>query len=912
MLSAVYDGHINSNTYNLLNLNNQVVGRWGIRNFSPKTRVVLAGTADLRYDYLYFLKQWWDQNRGIDNYPFDIVNYHFYSTTSHPPIDGSSPTFATWEEFYRGRRYFDVGGGAFPESSNVNLRGRIGRVLMNRATPPANFYQNNTPLFPNKPTWITEFGYDTKGQTAISITPFCGMDAQTIQGQWVTRYFLEASAVREGGLYVDKVFMYELNDDPSLGNGLFGNTGLLKTDGSPKKSWYHLLTLKSVLDRSRFGATNTAYDEAFLQNGTMMLADDPRIYVYNNTLSQKTIVAWVPKGEAADCATIQYDGAILLRKSTFINDEKPTVQIIEVVENDEDGRRTQVDPSLIESHVATLPGGNTEVAYWRINGIRPGDTHLTLTETPLYLRINQQYMESDRVVPPVDALVVRCLGCRTYRLDWKIPTGADYGYYAVYYQTYACGGAVPSFDPQRATLLYDRLPGNSTSAVVADLDISSSEPGACYVFWVIPYGRMWNTSNVIRVTYSPVDMTNPDVAAASTVTIETPFNTCGPCASIASNSQLTITQNPWGDNSFLLGEFYNAVHPPAETEVCNELIGIAPPSNFGLQLNNNQTVQFVIDFNQPQYINILYFFYSTGNGRVTIEYQTDCCPSWSKLKPIDIQDGSTGAFNNFWYSIANTFFNKYPIEKLRITIEGLPETGLNIKRFYFCTEPAPDNCAGDSPHAQQPDELLTPATDAQADYVDTHSAVIKWSAARRFINNQETDPIHRYDVRYGIATDVAGDIVQPVEVAYEGREWGGDNELPLAPLVPNTTYYVDIVPSIEADACLRNQPPQRVVFTTLPEPGQERAAPASRTQPTEVQLSPNPATDHLMLQVPPDTYTEYRLLHVNGVHIRTGYLPAQSDTHRIALRDLPDGVYVLSLIGSNQPIWSKAFVVSKK
>jgi hypothetical protein len=62
MLSAVYDGHINSNTYNLLNLNNQVVGRWGIRNFSPKTRVVLAGTADLRYDYLYFLKQWKDQN----------------------------------------------------------------------------------------------------------------------------------------------------------------------------------------------------------------------------------------------------------------------------------------------------------------------------------------------------------------------------------------------------------------------------------------------------------------------------------------------------------------------------------------------------------------------------------------------------------------------------------------------------------------------------------------------------------------------------------------------------------------------------------------------------------------------------------------------------------------------------------
>lgn len=917
MLSAVYDGNKNSSAFEIRNANNQTVGHWGIHNLSPNTKVVLAGTADMRYDYLHFMRVKWDELRGPGDYPFDVVNYHFYSTTTHPAINDNTSTNpnATWDAFYRGRTFFGNGQGAFPESDNVNLRARISKLLSDRYATPSDFYGDNVSLFPDKPTWITEFGYDTKGTTATSVVPFCGFDAQTIQGQWITRYIMEASAARSlsGGLVVEKVFMYELNDDPSLGNGLFGNSGLLKTDGSPKKSWFHLRTLKSVLDATRFTKTNSDYSVAFLKDGVVLSADDPRLYTYSlasTSSNGPTIAAWVPKGKNDDCELIKYKGAILIKKLTSqINEPKPTIQAIEVMEHDEDGRRTKIDPSLIESVTLVTPNNET-FNYWQINGIRPGDAQITLTETPIYLRVNQPFSESDRVPLPVENLAATCLGCNAAQLTWTKPVGQSYAYYSVYYQAIENNAPVPAFDPQAAILVVDRLPGSVTDAIVTDL-----ENNVKYVFWVVPYTQNKNGGASSGVfTYTPVDMSVPEEGRHFVV--KNDFN-CSSCGIPFDQSQVSITQNPWVDPNnptpFPLTAFWEALFPPDPATICSDLMNGASATPFGIQVGDGKTLQFIVDFDEPKYIDALYIFYATGTGRITIEYQEDCCDKWIKFNQIDTKDLSQGTANFFWYRIVNTLLNKVRIEKLRFTIVGLPETGINLKRFYLCARTAPDLCAEDAVQVVSQDELITPPTDAEVKYVDTHSAMVGWNPARHFVNNQEQNPLHRYTVRYGITTDAAGEIIQPTIRNYDGPEWGGDNELPLSPLVPNTTYYVDIFPDPEVYPCIKSaKPVARLRFTTLPtEKNAERSALNNEVSVTPLLLSPNPAGDVLRVQVPTNTYAQYRILHVNGVLIREGMLPFKQNLHEIGLKDLPNGVYIIALTGPAVPPEAKAFVIHR-
>jgi hypothetical protein len=887
MLSAVYDGNQNSSFYKITNASG-TIGHWGIHNLSPDTKVVLAGTADLRYDYLYFMRKKWDELRGPGNYPFDIVNYHFYSTTSHPGIDQGN-----WNEFYRGRTFLGFGQGAFPESDNIRLRERIQKITGDRNNPDNPYYPGGGKLFPDKPTWITEFGYDTKGPTPISIESFCGYDAQTIHGQWITRYFLEASAA--GG--IDKVFMYQLNDDPALGNSLFGTSGLLKADGTPKKSWYHLQTLKSVLDATRFSSTNSNLDVAFLRNGQIMPADDPRIYTYvfeNGNLQTPTIVAWVPRGKSADCDAIRYKGALLIEKA-YPSEPKPVIQAIETGDFDEDGQRTKIELGLID--VYTAPSGKK---YWRINGIHHGDTQATLTETPVYFRVNQSLNESDPVPPPVDHLTGNCLGCNAVRIKWTIPQGVHYAWYALYYQEIECSTTNPVFDPQKATMFADHLPGNCTEAVIPGL---KQDGTICYLIWVVPFVSAQNGGPSGVYTYSPVGMSQP-IATHHYFILAA--GSCRPCDISFQASQVTITQDPWGGSSYLRDQFFESILPANQTVECDELASDTPPSNFGILVSNNNTLQFVLDFGQPKMIDALYLYYKSGAGRISIEYMRDCCPQFIQIPPIDIKDATQGV-NQFWYRMVNSILNQQRVEKLRITITGLQETGIVLNRIYFCTHPASDLCPGNNTASQ---EQVLPASNVILKHLDAYSALITWNTAYQLINNTEHVPITAYTIRYSISIDAAGQLVLPQSFQYSGPDWGGDNEFALSPLVPNTTYYVDIVPDAAAYPCLKSLPAGRIAFTT-PAIHNERGNTSTYIAPPEVTVFPNPAQGTLNIQLPTDTYTDYRINRVNGVQVLAGLLNEQENQQRISLKDLQEGIYVLVLTGTNVARYTKAFIVMR-
>jgi len=436
-----------------------------------------------------------------------------------------------------------------------------------------------------------------------------------------------------------------------------------------------------------------------------------------------------------------------------------------------------------------------------------------------------------------------------------------------------------------------------------------------YVFWVVPYTQNKNGGASSGLfTYTPADMSTPE--EGQHFVVKNDFN-CSSCGIPYTQSQVTITENPWFDPNnptpFPLTAFWEALFPPDPATICSDLMQGANPAAFGIQVGDGKTLQFVVDFDVPQYIDALYIFYATGTGRITIEYQEDCCDKWIKFNQIDAKDLSQGATNFFWYRIVNTLFNKLRIEKLRFTIVGLPETGINLKRFYLCTRPAPDLCAGDALQTASTDELITSPADAEVKHVDTHSAMIGWNAARYFIQNEEQNPLHHYTLRYGITTDAAGDIIQPTIRHYDGPEWGGDNEIPLSPLVPNTTYYVDILPDPAFYPCIRSaQPVARLRFTTLStERNAGRGASEREASPVPLLLSPNPAGDLLRVQVPPNTYSQYRLLHINGILIREGMLPIQANLHEIGLKELPNGTYVLALTGPGVVAQAQAFVVHR-
>jgi hypothetical protein len=900
LMSAVYDGNKtnagNDPNFLIKNTNGSSTGKyWGIRNLSAaNTKVILAGTADMRYDYFHFLKKEWDK-MGRTTYPFDVINYHIYSTNSHPDIPATEglDNFA-WNQFYHGRAFFKGGDykGIYPESPNVNLRARLKKLLFDRNTTPsfaATFgLENAGKLFENKPTWITEFGYDTQTGTnsGLDIEPFANFDAQTIQGQWLTRYIMEASAA----VGIDKVFMYELNDDPGLNNNQFGSSGLLDGHGMQKKSWYHIRTLKSVLDMTHFDKTNEQNGLLFLETDatTPLLVDVPRIYSYvfnNNITTTPTLAAWIPKGEGAE-----FYGSLLLDKSKYPS--ITSIQVIEVVEFDEDGKRTKIDPSLITSKSIGLDN------YWSINGIRPGDTYIKLTETPLYLRINQPNSESDKEIKPVQNLKASCLGCNSVKLNWEIPNGPRYSYYSIYYQEIECVPTVLTpiiFNSGNFVLSEERLIGTATSAVIPNL-----LKDHCYRFWVVPFTQNLNGGLSAPATYSSADMNVPSInehyvnfKIDCSVSCEVPFT----------KENVKITINP-GYGTYETDGFYDAILPSGD--ICNQLeTGITP--GYGIGVPGGKTLQFTIKLNETSYIDAMYIHYKSGTGRIKIEYLRDCCNEYLPAQTIDFNDNTQG-INNVWYRIVNSNFNREKAESLRITIDGLLEIGLNLGSILLCARPAPEKC-----FTEELSSLTTTSVEnPTVKYLDTNSALITWDAAKQYEDNIEIAPINQYILKYGIATNQFGEIVQAEEIKTETPEWGGDIEVPLVTLEPNTTYFVDIAPDQEAYPCLPFFPkPLRFSFTT---PDMEKELTEGRSIQIKqdlpsVNISPNPAVDFLEVNVPKESYDRYILTYSNGIHIRQGNLTGLSTT--LPLKGLANGMYLITLIGEKYRTQTKAFVVNQ-
>lgn len=205
---------------------------------NPATQLVMAGLSDLKSDYVNALRYWCDQNRN-GNIPWKVVNAHVYAQ------DLKAKKAISPEAFGLDRKVAD-----FVDNARANM--------------------------PQAQVWLSEFGYDRRGDSPQSVMPFDKYTADEVQAIWLLRSFLLLSST---GL--DKAFQYMIRD--TKGKGLYTSSGLYKL-GTEKiellESWYYLKTLRNALGTYHF------------VKKLPTSSSDIYVYEFQNSEGQKAYAVW--------------------------------------------------------------------------------------------------------------------------------------------------------------------------------------------------------------------------------------------------------------------------------------------------------------------------------------------------------------------------------------------------------------------------------------------------------------------------------------------------------------------------------------------------------------------------------------------------------------------------------------------
>ncbi len=274
MSSADLDGNLNKMGSNR-----------GINANGGKNKLVMAGLANPKTDYLNALKYWCDKNRKGD-FAWDVINYHRYSNSAGLPDNQPKE-------------------GICPEKGNVYSEAKEIVDFRNKHLPDVE-------------VWISEFGYDTENSPQ-QCKPIGGKNSELVQADWLIRSYLLLSAAG-----IDKAFQYMIRDFAKT--GLYATSGLYSTTLKDKPflrpAWNYINTLKCALLDSYFekltlDTTSNLY--------TAVYADK------NNTL-KKTSVIWLgsQSGENKEYTLPKGEG-----------------QLIQFSENDACGSRKNINTSNI-------------------------------------------------------------------------------------------------------------------------------------------------------------------------------------------------------------------------------------------------------------------------------------------------------------------------------------------------------------------------------------------------------------------------------------------------------------------------------------------------------------------------------------------------------------------------------------
>ena len=149
-LSAFYDGNKNTMGPGV-----------GVKNADPEMKVVIAGLSAPNTDFVRGIIDWSIEHRGrrpdgTPDFPFDIINYHYYNNDADYVMDKKQTT------------------GRAPE-------------LTNAAATAKKFVEMSHLYAGDMPVWVTETGYDTSQQSPQRARKINKRPALETQADWILR-----------------------------------------------------------------------------------------------------------------------------------------------------------------------------------------------------------------------------------------------------------------------------------------------------------------------------------------------------------------------------------------------------------------------------------------------------------------------------------------------------------------------------------------------------------------------------------------------------------------------------------------------------------------------------------------------------------------------------------------------------
>ncbi len=204
-LSAFYDGHKNTMGPGV-----------GVKNADPNMKVVMAGLAFAKTDYVRGMIDWCKEFRGYNpdgtvNVCWDVINYHLYSDNANSTQSGTSTR------------------GSAPEISNAGQTAK-------------DFVQMSHEYLNDMPVWISELGYDLNQGSPLKAIPIKDKSEYITQADWTLR-----SSLMYNRLGVERSFFYEVYDDNFANPIQFGSSGLVNPDASRRPAADYLYQTNKLM-----------------------------------------------------------------------------------------------------------------------------------------------------------------------------------------------------------------------------------------------------------------------------------------------------------------------------------------------------------------------------------------------------------------------------------------------------------------------------------------------------------------------------------------------------------------------------------------------------------------------------------------------------------------------------------------
>lgn len=269
MLSAMKDGHKGA----------LGVG-FGIASADPNAKLVMPGLVGINDSYVIEMLRWWDLNRGVGDYPIDVINFHHYNEYHHLT---DTPTWSTVPAY-----------GVPPE------QGTLLKHTKDMLRVRGLFAQGAE-------VWCSEFGYDEQYGGMHSPQDRDKILRGRHKGVWILRNLLVyqalgLDAVMHFWYAGDTVNVDELN--PNLvQRELFYTSGLV--DGlnfasdrtrKPLQSWWFVTSFLKAMEGYKFSHVITEGGIPNIVEDNIILNYNPNVYLYafkHETTNETVVVAWL-------------------------------------------------------------------------------------------------------------------------------------------------------------------------------------------------------------------------------------------------------------------------------------------------------------------------------------------------------------------------------------------------------------------------------------------------------------------------------------------------------------------------------------------------------------------------------------------------------------------------------------------